>query len=190
MSGPAAGAPVHNIHPDLVALAVPIDSVRGLEGNPRIGNVPAVARSLEKFQQRKPITVRASTGEITAGNHTWQAAKSLGWTEIAAVTVDDDEATAKAWALADNRTAELGGYDNDALVAMLADVEALDPSLLEVTGWKPEQIADLLPDPGDAPTAPIPQVWGVVVSCACEEEQVDLLERLAGEGYDVKALLS
>jgi ParB-like chromosome segregation protein Spo0J len=92
----------------LKSLAVPIDSLQGLPGNPRRGDVDAVATSLSRFGQRKPIVVRRDDGTIIAGNHTWQAAKKLGWSEIAVAYVGDDDVTAQAYALADNRTAELG----------------------------------------------------------------------------------
>ena len=97
---------------------VPIESVKELPGNPRRGSVKAVAESLQRFGQRKPIAVRKADGSILAGNHTWQAAKSLGWGSIAAVLVNVDEQTALAYSLADNRTSDLGGYD-DALLATL-----------------------------------------------------------------------
>lgn len=99
------------IVPALESLQVPIDDVHQLPGNPRRGDVDAVAASLQRFGQRKPIVARAD-GTITAGNHTWQAAKQLGWDSIAVVRIDDDDATASAFALADNRTAELGSYDD------------------------------------------------------------------------------
>lgn len=44
---------------DLVSLAVDIDTVRQLPGNPRRGDVDAVAASLQRFGQRKPIVVDA-----------------------------------------------------------------------------------------------------------------------------------
>ena len=68
-------------------------------------NLKAIASSLEKFGQRKPIVVH--NGVIIAGNGTLEAAKSLGWTEITVTEVpnDWDIATAKAFAIADNRTA-------------------------------------------------------------------------------------
>ena len=111
------------IIPSLAPLAAEIDSVYPLPGNPRKGDVEAVAASLGRFGQRKPIVVRASDRTIIAGNHTWMAAKSLGWTEIAISVVDDDEATAQAFALADNRTAELGSYDEALLLDLIRSPE-------------------------------------------------------------------
>ena len=70
-------------------------------------NLEAIAASLEKFGQRKPIVVHR--GVVLAGNGTLEAAKTLGWTEIEVAEVPDDwdNDTAKAYALADNRTAVL-----------------------------------------------------------------------------------
>ena len=125
-------------------LAVPINSLQGLPGNPRVGDVDAVAASLDRFGQRKPIVVRKDDGTIIAGNHTWQAAKKLGWTEIAVAYVGDDDTTAQAYALADNRTAELGSYDEEALAALIKSVGDVDIALLESTGWSQDEYAKLI----------------------------------------------
>lgn len=103
----------------LAGLAVPIDRLKPLEGNPRRGDVAAVARSLRRFGQRKPVVARPD-GTVIAGNHLLAAAQELGWTELAVSWADDDDATAKAFALADNRTAELGSFDLGDLAAMAA----------------------------------------------------------------------
>ncbi|WP_438980342.1 DNA methyltransferase, partial [Polynucleobacter sp.] len=128
---------------NLQTLAAPLDELHLLEGNPRVGDVDAVAASLARFGQRKPIVARTD-GTVIAGNHTLQAARQLGWTHIAVVRVDDDDATAKAFALADNRTAELGGYDDVALEAMVRDVLEFDAELLADTGWAGEDLEALL----------------------------------------------
>ena len=132
------------IQKDLLQLACPINQLSLLPGNPRRGDVDAVKASLERFGQRKPIVVRKSDHVVIAGNHTLQAAQALGWDEIAVVWVDDDDAMSKAFALADNRTAELGDYDEEALAALIGEVGALDPELLESTGWDSKSVSDLL----------------------------------------------
>jgi DNA modification methylase len=60
---------------------------------------------------------------VRAGNGTVQAAKALGWSEIAAVVIDDDNATASQFAIADNRTAELAEWDPDVLSTLLGDMD-------------------------------------------------------------------
>jgi site-specific DNA-methyltransferase (adenine-specific) len=128
---------------DLAALAAPIDKLDLLPGNPRKGDVDAVAKSLTAFGQRKPIVARRD-GTVIAGNHTLQAARQLGWSEIAVVWVDDDDTTAKAFALADNRTAELGSYDDQLLADLIAEVRDADPDLLAASGWSDEATKELL----------------------------------------------
>ena len=77
-------------------------------------NLDAIKASLKQFGQRKNIVVR--DGIIIAGNGTVEAAKQLGWEDITIAVADDMSATeAKAFALADNRTAELAVWDDDVL---------------------------------------------------------------------------
>lgn len=108
----------------LQALAVPIETVTLHPNNPRVGDVEAVAASLKRFGQMRPILIQASTRYVVAGNHLLRAARSLGWTELAVVVVDIDDAT--AYLLADNRTSDLGGYDERLLAAILAEAAAAD----------------------------------------------------------------
>lgn len=146
----------------LQPLAVPVDELRSLEGNPRRGDVAAVARSLKRFGQRKPIVARVD-GTVVAGNHTLLAARELGWAEIAVVRVDDDEVTAKAYALADNRTSALGSFDLGDLAAMVGEVHAVDPELLAAASFDEDDLNELLAgrtvpaalnDPDDVPEPP------------------------------------
>jgi site-specific DNA-methyltransferase (adenine-specific) len=125
--------------------------------------VAAVAASLERFGQRKPLVVQASTRYVIAGNHVLAAARSLGWTEIAANVEAMADADATAYLLADNRTADLGGYDDGLLAAMLAEQAAVDN--LAATGYDADDVAalvraaglELAPrDPDDAPDGPGP----------------------------------
>jgi hypothetical protein len=126
----------------LQALAVPIGSIELHPRNPRLGDVEAVAASLRRFGQQKPVVVQASTGFVIAGNHVLRAAQALGWTEIAANVVELDDANAVGFMLADNRTADLGVYDDALLAAMLAEQAAADN--LAATGYDPDDVAALL----------------------------------------------
>lgn len=132
----------HQIADDLTTLAYPIEKLKHLDGNPRKGNVEAVKKSYEKFGQRKPI-VATKDGEVISGNHQLAAARELGWNKIAVVFTDDDELTAKAFALADNRTADLGTYDDDLLADMLGSVSS-DLELLEATSFDEKDLMALI----------------------------------------------
>lgn len=87
-------------------------------------NLKAIEGSLRQFGQRKPIVVTAK-GIVVAGNGTVTAAKRLGWTEIEAVRTPADWTPdqIKAFALADNRTAELAQWEPVTLDAQLEDLQ-------------------------------------------------------------------
>jgi len=106
--------------------------------NPRRGDVEAIAESLSAHGQYRPITVQKSTGFVLAGNHTLAAAASLGWDEVAVVVVDVDDEQARRILLVDNRTADMGSYDDDALVSLLQSLEDLGG-----TGYTFEDIPSL-----------------------------------------------
>lgn len=128
---------VYNVSPGIEHLITPIDDLVPLPNNYHHGDVDAVAKSYERFGQRKSITGQKDQDGrtyITAGNTQWMAAKKLGWTHIAVEVFDDDHKTAIAWALADNRTAELGYNDDEALAGFMAEIED-DIDLFDSTGY-------------------------------------------------------
>jgi DNA modification methylase len=96
-------------------------------------NLQAIAHSLEKFGQRKPICVTPDS-IVVAGNGTLEAAKSLGWTEIviARTPVGWTWEQIRAFALADNRTAELAEWDDKVLADQLLELDA--------NGWELEEL--------------------------------------------------
>ena len=71
---------------------IDIDTVHPHPRNVRQGDIGAISQSLQAHGQFRAITYQKSTGRILAGNHTWKAAKALGWTKIvaSAVVCDDD----------------------------------------------------------------------------------------------------
>ena len=85
-------------------------------------NLKAIADSLRQFGQRKPIVLHGQT--VVAGNGTLIAARSLGWTDIQAVYVPEywSADQVKAYALADNRTAELAEWDEKILTSQLLEL--------------------------------------------------------------------
>jgi len=133
-----------NIHRSLKNLIVPIDSLVNLEGNPRKGNIDAIAASYQEFGQIKPIVARKNddgSSTVIAGNHQLMAAKKLGWEKIACIFLDGDDKRAIAFALADNRTMELGHTDDDLLHQMLVDVSNDYGALWDNLGWDEFEMA-------------------------------------------------
>lgn len=126
-------------------------------------NLKAIAESLSQFGQRKPIVVWGM--RVIAGNGTLVAARSLGWKEIlvAKVPVDWDEQRVMAYALADNRSAELAVWDEQVLTDQLKQLELADWDV-EALGFdvevEPEQvIEDEIPDVVDEPRVKLGQIW-------------------------------
>lgn len=122
----------------LRSLVVPINTLNLDPANARLHperNLDAIKGSLSRFGQRKPIIVRANGRIVMAGNGLLTAAKALGWTEIAAVILDDDAITATAYAIADNRTAELANWDAEVLIqtmeALSSEIPSIDLGFLE-----------------------------------------------------------
>ncbi|WP_051853170.1 ParB/RepB/Spo0J family partition protein [Streptomyces aureocirculatus] len=141
----------------LADLAVPVDELSPYHRNPRTGDVDSISESLSTHGQYRAIVVNrgTSTGrpnEILAGNHTYKAAKQLGWGEIAVTWLDvDDEAAAKI-VVVDNRTSDLAGYDTLLLADILQDLPDL-----KGTGYDQDQLDQLLdetalPEPIELPT--------------------------------------
>jgi len=110
-------------------------------------NLKAIADSLEQFGQRKPIVVWGRT--VVAGNGTMAAARSLGWTEITIARVPDDWTAdqVKAYALADNRSAELAEWDEQVLTEQLKELELAEWDL-ETLGFDAtvEPLQDVVED--------------------------------------------
>ena len=105
-------------------------------------NLDAIKASLRKFGQQKPIVVDAK-GIVLAGNGTLTAAKELGWTEIQATRTELAGVEATAFAIADNRTAELAEWDDAALQQQLAAIAIDDEELLAATGFDEKELAKL-----------------------------------------------
>lgn len=107
-------------------------------------NLNAIMASLKEFGQRKPIVI-TEAGVIVAGNGTVEAAKRLGWTDIEIVKIPNDWTPdkVKAFAIADNRTAELANWNQEVLTSQLLELEA--------EGW---EIAEFGFEPLEMPVNP------------------------------------
>jgi ParB-like chromosome segregation protein Spo0J len=135
----------NNIHESLKSMAVPIISLSPLDRNPRVGDIGAIAASYTEFGQVKPIVARRNddgTATVIAGNHQLAAAALLGWDKIAVVFLEADNARATAFALADNRTMELGYSDPEILMELISEINDDYQELFEELGWDEFEIAE------------------------------------------------
>lgn len=148
--------------PDLVVKKVRIDSLTLDPENARTHspkNLNAIAASLTRFGQQKPIVV-SKGGVVAAGNGTVMAARDvLEWDHILVVETELTGAELAAYGISDNRTSDLSGWDYGTLAKLIASIEddggdltslgwgrdELD--LLKATEWKAPEI----PDDSEAP---------------------------------------
>lgn len=143
---------------------IAISDLEPWPGNPRQGDVGAISESLKRFGQLRPIVVRGN--RIVAGHHVVLAARALGWSHVAVLESElADEREARAFLIADNRTAELG-YTDDAL--LVAQLESLGDR--SGTGYSDDDLDDLratvaalqrLDNPRDPDTVPDPPAKAV-----------------------------
>ena len=141
----------------------PLAEIKPYEKNPRINDdaVDAVAASIKEFGFRQPIVVDEA-GVIVVGHTRWKAAKRLGLDTVPVhVARDLTPEQAKAYRIADNKTADLATWDLELLPIELADLKALDIDL-SLLGFDDDELAKLLggdvtdglTDPDEIPEPP------------------------------------
>jgi len=153
-------------------LAVPIESLHPDPANARAHgeqNIAAITASLRRFGQRLPLVVQRDGMIVRAGNGRLAAARAMGWTHIAAVIVDEGNADASAFALADNRTSELAEWDDARLAELLkglpteirCDIGFSDADMKELLAslQSGEVVEDEAPEPLPAPVSVRGDLW-------------------------------
>lgn len=139
----------------LEVVEVPVEQLKLDPKNARLHgptNIEAIKASLDRFGQRKPIVVSKNM-TVVAGNGTLEAAIALGWPTLAVTVFPGTPAEARAYAIADNHTADLSTWDNQQL---LDNLQSLSAPLLAATAFTQPNVDRLLAslrDP-DAPELP------------------------------------
>lgn len=131
---------------------IPLDELTPFPGNAKRGNVDQIRASLRRNGQYRSLVVREIPNGplvVLAGNHTMQALQAEGQPTARCEVVVCDDATARRINLADNRTAELGEYDNDALADLLSYLDGD----YEGTGYTTEDVDALITVPEELPNA-------------------------------------
>lgn len=102
-------------------------------------NIDAIRASLLRWGQQRPLVVDAKN-IVACGNGTLQAARELGWTHIGITRTALTGADLTAFAIADNRSAELAEWA-DELPDALAALAAADPTLTTAAGFTADELA-------------------------------------------------
>ena len=104
------------------------EELKPYENNPRKNDiaVDSVANSIKEFGFKVPIVID-SNKEIVCGHTRLKAAIKLGLQTVPCIMADDlSEEQIRAFRLADNKTAELSGWDFTKLDEELAKIDNLD----------------------------------------------------------------
>lgn len=123
---------------------VPWDTLKPHHRNARNGDVDAIVASVRANGVYRPV-ITASDGTILAGHHLWYALGELRrkQVDIVRLPLDPDGPEALRLMVADNRTSDLGRYDEGLLVELLGIVERADGGL-DGTGYSDEDLQALI----------------------------------------------
>jgi ParB-like chromosome segregation protein Spo0J len=196
-----AGAEGNAVRWPLTPETVAIDTLTADPRNARLHsekNLDAIKASLQRFGQRKPIVLDAD-GVVIAGNGTMAAAVALGWKEIAVCRSELRGPEARAYALADNRSAELAEWDLDELHRTIAELEETEIPLTDV-GFTDEEL-DALDDEDfeeahgfapkrekeEKPQKTYEAVYKVIIHCKDEAEQAEIIRWCEKKKLEYKA---
>jgi ParB-like chromosome segregation protein Spo0J len=176
---------------------VPITAVRPHPKNPRQGDVAAIRESLDANGWFGAVLAQKSTGFILAGNHRYRAACQRGAETIPVLWIDCDDQTALRVLLADNRTSDLADYDEAWLSELLSGLRE-GAAGLAGTGFDDASLGELLQslesnleaEPAGDQREELVERYQILIECASDEEQRNLLERFAAEGLSCRALMS
>lgn len=166
--------------------------------NPRNGDIDAIKESVRTNGVYRPI-IATQDGTILAGHHLYHALGELGHdtVDVVLLPLDPNSAEARRIMVADNRTADLGRYDESVLLDLLDSLPDLDG-----TGYTDRDLGELrdaltrVTDRWDTPTPPLPKtpvtqvgdLWRLgehVVYCADSTEPETFVTALGGRTIDL-----
>jgi ParB-like chromosome segregation protein Spo0J len=125
-----------------------ISSLKRSERNPRthsLKQIRQIAASIESFGWTNPVLID-DTDRIVAGHGRIEAAKLLGMKRIPTIPLTNmSDAQIRAYVIADNKLAELAGWDDELLAIELQALTELDLDFdIEITGFAMGEIDTLI----------------------------------------------
>jgi DNA modification methylase len=167
------------------------DSIRPYKNNPRVNDqaVDAVAASIQEFGFRQPIVVDGK-GVIVIGHTRWKAAQKLGLAKVPVhVASDLTKKQARAYRIADKKTAELADWDLGLLAAEFADLgDGVDWSAFGFTSAELDALGppdtDGLTDPDEVPKPPAKPTTQPGDLWACGQHRVLCGDSISAATYE------
>ena len=142
-------------HPvDLRVETIAVSALKPFPANARTHSrkqIRQIADSIKQFGFTNPVLIDG-TGQIIAGHGRVAAAKLLGMKTVPTIRLEHlSEATKRAYIIADNRLAELAGWDRETLAIELQNLTMFDIGFdIALTGFETAEI-DLMIEELDAP---------------------------------------
>lgn len=110
-----------------------------------------IAASIRENGFIVPVLVSGKL-EIISGTARVEAARQAGLTEVPTIRVDHlSEAQVRAFRIADNRLAQLAGWNDAELAAEIEEILAIDDGMVELLGWETAEIDVMLDTSADQP---------------------------------------
>lgn len=144
---------------------VEVSTLQTHPNNAREGDIGAIITSIQQNGWFGTIVVQKSTRYILAGNHRFMAARQIGMTHVPVYWVDCDDQQALRILIADNRTSDIGRWDEEALKDILVGLDASD--MLLGSGYDQEDLAKLL---GEENTEEVEKEERLVTCPKCGEK--------------------
>jgi hypothetical protein len=199
--------------------AMRIDALVPALHNPKKHDIDSLRASVARFGFTSPPEMDERTGRLVVGHGrvqllqldmaaklpvpegievdedgTWKVYVLRGWS-----SANDTEA--QAYLIANNRQAELGGLEQKELAPLLLEelTEVPDGDGLAAIGFTVDDTVDILKSllppsnrsrGGQDQSDELSDSYAVVVTCADETEQLELIERLSADGLECRALVS
>lgn len=120
----------------------PIDELRPHPKNPRLHDEAAIDESIETSGFYGAVIAQGHTNYLLAGHGRVKSLTRHGVRTVDTIFLDVDDATAEKILLVDNRTNDLSGYDERALLALLEPMA--ERGDLVGTGYSADAVDDLL----------------------------------------------
>jgi DNA modification methylase len=125
-----------------------VSDLKPHERNPRTHSktqIRQIADSIRRFGFTNPVLVDAEN-RIIAGHGRVEAARLLKMTDVPTIRIDRfSEAERRAYIIADNRLAELAGWDEELLALELGEILNLEPGFdTDLIGFETAEIEKLL----------------------------------------------
>lgn len=122
----------------------PIEKLSVHPANPRRGNLSIIEQSMKRLGFYGVVLAQESTGHIVVGNHRYLKAVDMNRRTLPTLLLDVDDETAEFILVTDNRTSDVGSYDETILAEVMSRIAEATPAGLEGSGYTDKDLKRVL----------------------------------------------